>query len=271
MSKLGIECISVFGMPPVAFIELAAKLGCPNISLGLTPMDYNPYGYPRYSVAEDADLRRDIRAALEANEVEISLGENLAVLAEADNSDAWKLSLDIMSEFGVKRFNSVSFETDFGRNVDQYAKLTELAASYGAKALIEFVPIFGIADLATAVDVVRQVGRPELGLIMDTMHLGRTGVTADMLRELPAEMIGYIQICDAPLRSNNDYMDEAVHERRCPGDGELPVLEYLAALPRDRVVSIEVPQRRLVEAGVEFTYQLADCVRKTKEMIASIN
>jgi len=41
MDRLGIEVLCVFGMPPVAFVEFAADLGCRHISLGLEPMPEN--------------------------------------------------------------------------------------------------------------------------------------------------------------------------------------------------------------------------------------
>ena len=40
MNRLGIENISVFGLPPVEFVNLAADLGCRYISTGLEPIDY---------------------------------------------------------------------------------------------------------------------------------------------------------------------------------------------------------------------------------------
>ena len=42
MYQLGIENLSVFGMPPVEYVNFAADLGCQNISNGLTAIDYEP-------------------------------------------------------------------------------------------------------------------------------------------------------------------------------------------------------------------------------------
>lgn len=267
MNNLGIEYISVFGLPPVKFIELAAELGCANVSLGLNGMDYNPHGYPRYSIVDEPQLRREINAALAANGVTVSLGENLPVVPGVDNRDQWKTALEALSDIGVKRVNSVSFEPDFARNVEQYGRLAELCAEYDVSPLIEFVPIFAIADLPTALAVVEAVDHPRLGLIIDTMHLGRTGVTSDQLRAVPESRVGYIQLCDAPLVSPLDYMDEAMHERMAPGEGELPLAEYMSALPHDRIVSLEIPQRSLADAGVGPKERLGNCVRRARELL----
>lgn len=276
MDNLGIDFISVFGMPPTKFVELAAELGCRNVSLGLLQMEYNPHGYPRYSIPDDTALRREVKAALAANGVTVALGENLPVVPDVDSRETWKASLDVLSEFGVARINSVSFEPDLQRNVDQYGMLAELTASYGIRTLIEFVPIFGVSDLPQTLEIIEQVGRSDLGLIFDTMHAGRTGLTPDDVRAIPPELVGYIQLCDVPRgRDQYDfmdasYMDEAMHERMAPGEGELPLTEYLRALPRDCVISLEIPQRKKAEAGKGSRERLGHCVEAARKLVAAL-
>jgi len=54
----------VFGLPPVEFVNLAADLGCQCISAGLTALPYNPHGYRAYSLRDDSNLRREMKAAM---------------------------------------------------------------------------------------------------------------------------------------------------------------------------------------------------------------
>ena len=270
MADLGIEMISVFGMPPVAFAELAEELGCRNISLGLRQMDYNPHGYPRVSLRDPA-LRRELVAALADHGVAVSLGEGFLVQPGASPPDAWAGDLELFAELGAKRINAVSFEPDFQRNVEQFGRLAETAAGFGIETLVEFVPIFAVADLPTAEALVRQVGHPDFRLLIDTMHVGRTCATPADLAALDPDLVGYIQLCDAPLQPQiPDYMEEAMYERRVPGEGELPLLEMLAALPRDRVVGLEVPLRRDAAAGVGPRERLGRCVAAARELLARL-
>ena len=74
VERLGLEPISVFGMPPVPYIELAADLGLRYIAIMLTPMP-NSYGYPPFSLRDDRELRRQTLAALHDRGVSIALGE----------------------------------------------------------------------------------------------------------------------------------------------------------------------------------------------------
>ena len=105
--RIGIEALSVFGLPPVAFVNLAAELGCRYISTGLTQMPINPHGYPSFSLIEDAALRREMIAAMRDTGVSISLGEGINARANEDIREK-AAELDLMAELGVKRINTVS-------------------------------------------------------------------------------------------------------------------------------------------------------------------
>jgi sugar phosphate isomerase/epimerase len=118
---------------------------------------------------------------------------------------------------------------------------------------------------------VRHVGRANFRLLIDTMHFFRFGgQVADVARIDPA-LIGYVQLCDAPLKSSfPSYMDEALHERLSPGDGELPLLEFLKLAPRDVVVSVEVPRRSLAEAGLGPYERVAPVVAAARSLLAQV-
>lgn len=86
MDQLGIEHLSVFGLPPVEFVNLAADLGCRYISTGLTAIAYKPHSYAPFSLRDDASPQRSMLAAIDDRNVSISLGEVPAVfwLASGD-------------------------------------------------------------------------------------------------------------------------------------------------------------------------------------------
>jgi hypothetical protein len=112
MNRLGIENISVFGLPPVEFVNLAADLGCRYISTGLEPIEYNPHGYPRFSLREDTALRREMVAAMRDRGVSISLGEGFTIRPGFDVCKQRAADLDVMCELGVKRINTVRMDPD---------------------------------------------------------------------------------------------------------------------------------------------------------------
>jgi sugar phosphate isomerase/epimerase len=269
MQKLALEFISLFGLPPVPSAELAADLGCQHLTAVLEPIEYNPQGYPKYSLRDDANLRREMIAAMRDRGVSISLGEGFAIFENIDVRQAYRGDLDVMAELGAPRINVVTFEPDRGRCFDQLATLTELAAAVGIATVVEFVPIFTIPDLPTALAAVRHVGRPDCKLLIDTMHVGRSGATAADLAAVDPALIDYVQFCDVPLVATNpDYMDEAMYERIMPGEGELPLVDMLAALPHDRVIGLEVPMRSLADAGIGPEERMKRCVDAARALFA---
>ena len=270
MDNLGIEFISVFGMPPVAFVELARDLGVRHITTGLQPMEYNPYDYPRWSL-RDPETRRQMIKAMDDCGVSLSGGEGFLVQPGADARAGNLANFEAMAELGATCVNSVSFEPDFQRNVDQFGLLAETAAEFGIEVMIEFVPIFAVADLATAHRIVQAAGRPNLRLMIDTMHVARCGATAQDLAALEPQAVGYVQLCDCPLKPvNPDYMDEAMHQRLAPGDGELPLRDMLAAMPRDRIVGVEIPLRSEAMAGVQPRESVGRCLAAARRLLADL-
>jgi sugar phosphate isomerase/epimerase len=272
MDRVGIEFLSAFGLPPVAFVNLAADLGCQYISTVLEPLEYNPHGYPKYSLRQDRALRREMIAAMRDRGVSLSLGEGFVVQPGLDVREAYAADLDVMRELGAKRINTVTFDPDLPRSFDQFALVAEMAAARGIETVAEFAPCFPIGDLPTALAAIRHVGRKDFRLLVDTMHFGRTGGRPAELAALDPDIIGYVQLCDAPLEPTYpDYMDEALYERMVPGTGEMGVFDFVAAMPRHLVLGLEVPLRSEVEAGIGTEQRLRRCVDTTRQFLAKLD
>jgi sugar phosphate isomerase/epimerase len=269
MDRLGIEMLCVFGMPPVEYVHLVADLGCRYITTGLDGFVLKQLGYQPFSLRDDPGLRRELLAAMDDRGISISLGEGLLIAPGVDVR-SYAGDLDIMAELRIPRINTVSLEPDRARTFDELAVLTDLAADRGIVTSVEPVPGLAIADLPTAMAAVEHVGRDEISLLIDTMHVARSGASADDLRSLPPERIGHVQLCDVPLRSTKEhnYAEEAMYHRMAPGEGELPLAEMLAALPADRVVGLEVPMLSRAEAGISAYDRLLPCVESARALLA---
>lgn len=82
--QLGIEFLSVFGLPPVEFVNLAADLGCRYIATGLVGFRLKKLGYPPFSLKDDPALRKEMLPAMDDRGVAISLGDGVLILPSAD-------------------------------------------------------------------------------------------------------------------------------------------------------------------------------------------
>jgi len=156
MDRLGIEHQTVFGLPPVEFVNLAADLGCRYVAVVLSGSPYNPHGYESFSLRDDAALRRRMMAAMRARDVSISLGEGFTVRPDGDIRSG-AADLDTMAELGVTRINTVSLDPDLSRSLDEFGVLAEMAGARGMGTTIEFAPSLTVRDLDAALATVRHV------------------------------------------------------------------------------------------------------------------
>ena len=270
-SDLAVGFLSVFALPPVELVDLAADLGCPHISTVVRGVPLVPLGYPPYSLRDDPALRKELLAAMNHRGVTITLGDGFLVLPGAE-MHMHSADLDALAELEVPRINTVSIDPDLSRTFDQFAALTELAAQRGIQTVVEPVPGLTVGDLPTALAALEHVGRPDFRLLIDTMHLVRSGSSAADLVALDPEQIGYAQLNDTTLQPRVDnYMEEAMYERMVPGDGELPLHDILAALPADIVLELEIPQRSLALAGVSPIDRLRPCVEAARRLLSEVS
>lgn len=266
--RLGIGMLSVFGLPPTELVQLAADLGCRHVSVAVQGMPLLALGYPPFSLKDDAALRNHLLSVLGDRGVTISLGDGFLVLPGAD-VHVLSGDLDVLAELSVPRINVVSLDPDLPRTFDQFAALTELAAQRGIETVVEPVPGLTVADLPTALAAKEHVGRPDFRLLIDTMHLVRSGSRPADLAALDPNAIGYAQLNDTTLQPRlASYMEEAMFERMVPGEGELPLADILSALPVDVVLEIEVPRRSLALAGVSPTDRLRPCVEAARRLLS---
>jgi sugar phosphate isomerase/epimerase len=114
---------------------------------------------------------------------------------------------------------------------EKLAILVEQAASVGAQVCVEFLPWSAIPDLATAWALVEPLG-PAAGVLVDSWHWQRQpgGPNPALLAEIPAERIGYVQLCDTAPEAVGDPLTEAMTNRLLPGDGTVDFAALLGQL-----------------------------------------
>lgn len=86
-----------------------------------------------------------------------------------------------------------------------------------------------INDYRDAWEAVRRADHPAVGLVLDTFHALARKTDLNALRAIPRDRIFLVQIADAPL-VDMDYLSWSRHFRSFPGQGDLPVLDFMAAL-----------------------------------------
>jgi 4-hydroxyphenylpyruvate dioxygenase len=127
--------------------------------------------------------------------------------------------------------------------VEHFGRMCDLAANRGLAVHLEFIPFTGVPDLATAWEVVRQADRPNGGLVFDIWHYLRGPQDSALLAEIPGDRILRVQVADGLTEPRGDFMNDLLHHRLTPGEGELgleEVLQQLAAIDALHSVGPEV-------------------------------
>jgi sugar phosphate isomerase/epimerase len=267
VNRIGIETLSMFGMDPVEFVHLAADLGCGHVSLNLGGSANRLAMYPQWSFRDDPALVRRTAEALREHGVAASLVEGFAVVPDRELD--YSRDLDLACQFGARAICTVSIDRDEARTHAEYARLAEEAAQRGLIATTEACA-GAYRTLAKSMRAIEAVSRPDFVLLIDTMHFFRSGSTVADLAALDPAVVGHIQLCDVPMPAVIEpYMEEALHERRAPGDGDLPLRDFLMAAPADIPIGLEVPIRSEALAGIGPRERLGRCVAAARNLLES--
>ncbi|NIP15946.1 MAG: sugar phosphate isomerase/epimerase, partial [Pseudomonadales bacterium] len=134
----------------------------------------------------------------------------------------------------------------------RFEHLCEVGERLNVNACLEFLPIYAIRDLASALRVISQVGHPRGKLLIDPLHVARSGGSVAEIAAVPDKLLTFAQFCDAsrepPDEPSLDVLrEEAVDGRFTPGAGDLPLRELLDVLPDDLPLSLELRSRPLRE------------------------
>ncbi len=111
-------------------------------------------------------------------------------------------------------------------------RIAQIGADAGLAVNLEFIPFWGIPDLATAWELVRLADQPNLGLVVDTWHYFRGRPDDELLASIPGDRIGAVQVSDASSRPVADLMTDCLHHRVAAGDGAFPLQRVLTTLRR---------------------------------------
>ncbi len=116
------------------------------------------------------------------------------------------------------------------RAADDFHELAERASKRKMRVAFEALS-WGrhIHDYRDSWEVVRRANHDHLGLCLDTFHIFSRGVEINSILNIPGDKIFLVQLADAP-RMNMDPLSWSRHYRCFPGQGELPVAEFMTNL-----------------------------------------
>lgn len=162
--------------------------------------------------------------------------------------DRAERKFDVMEELGtdlVLVCSNVSPVSLGGidRAADDFRELGERAAKRGLRVGYEALA-WGqhIHDHRDAWEIVRRADHPNVGLILDSFHTLARKIDVNSISSIPKDKLFIIQLADAPL-IDMDLLYWSRHFRNMPGEGDLPVLDFMRAVSStgyDGYLSLEI-------------------------------
>ena len=162
--------------------------------------------------------------------------------------DRAERKFDLMSELGTDLMLVCSNVSPLSlggidRAAADFRELGERAAKRGLRVGYEALA-WGrhVGDHRDAWEIVRRADHPNIGVILDSFHTLARKIDPDTIRAIPGDKIFIVQLADAP-RIDMDLLYWSRHFRNMPGQGDLPVVDFMravAATGYDGPLSLEI-------------------------------
>lgn len=265
MPLISLDHLTLFELTPPQLVEVAAAAGFSHVGLRLNPAA--PPGEWQHPMLGDSPMRRETLARMRATGVAV-FDFGVFRLKQGVDLAAFEPVLESAAVLGAREAVVNGDEHDPQRLAELLRRLCELGRRYGVRMNLEPTPWTGIPTLGAAVAVIQACGDTDARLMVDTIHVDRSGGSLADLAALPRALIDYIQVCDAVGPRPRDFetmIYQARNERAYPGEGDLDLVGMLSVLPEDVPLSLEAPVKSL-----STTLDPVQRARRARELMASL-
>lgn len=244
MPLVSLAALTILDAGPAGQIRAAQAAGFRAVGLRLNPL------LATDPVVAGAPLETEVRDLMRATGMQLLEVGVFPIRPETD-VEALRPVLRLSSELGARFIVCPVEDADEARRLATFRALCDAAADCCLSALVEFNPYSACRSLADARALALAASRNNAALVIDLLHLSRSGGAAADLRRVEPELLKLVHFCDAaPKPAGERTLDELRAEsrtaRRLPGEGVLPLKDLLAAFPPGTPVSVEAPSQSLI-------------------------
>lgn len=250
MPDFSLAHLTAITLPPPALIRVAARTGFRTVGLRLLPATADS---PSYPLMTDRVLMRETKAAMSDTGVGVLDVEFVKITPEIDIASLAPF-VAAGAELGAKFVIAAPYDPDLVRLADRLGLMCDLCRRHGLRAVLEFFPWTEVPNLAAALAVADATGRPDCGILVDTLHFARSGSRIEHFSGIPASRFPFVHVSDAPAGTSWT-REQLFHagrlERLPPGEGGIDIKAILAKLPPGIPIALEVPMTAMMAAEGE--------------------
>lgn len=242
MQGLTLGYLSIADVPPLGVIRAAAGAGFSAAGIRITGRKPEDAFGP--DIVGAAAAIAQIRDCLATCGMRLSNVSAYHLYPQIRMQDLLPV-LETSAVLGARFVVAAAYDPVRPRMVDLLGRYGEAASAAGLKIALEPVSYSAASTLDEAYGLVLAANQPNLGLLLDPLHLARAGDTPASIARIDTAKIFYAQLCDASARKPEgiDLASEAKSMRLYPGEGQLPLTQFLRALPAGVEIEAEVPAR----------------------------
>jgi sugar phosphate isomerase/epimerase len=243
MSAISLAALTILDAGPIGQVYAAKEGGFSSVGLRLQPLLATDE-----AIVGDAEKEAALLKALAETGMKV-LEIGVFPLKASTRVEDLAPVVAFSAKIGARYLVCPIEDDDKARRVATFAAVCDLAVKYGMEALVEFNPYSGCRSLAEAAELAHGAARPNGKLLIDVLHLSRSGGSPEDARRIDPALVPLVHFCDAPPKPSDDRsVDELRKESRTarmlPGEGSLWLAELLDALSPDVAISVEAPSAR---------------------------
>ena len=237
--ELSLAYLTVDGASPVEHVEAAAASGFRAAGVRVLPPSHLS---DAESVVGDPQAIRRLRSVCRSLDVTPLDAEVMSLDAGTSRDDIVAM-VSTAEALGFRYVQTVVEDTDLSRAADKLVMLADEARDAGLGVALEFMAFRPLNSLEASLSLIEQSGSDNTAVLVDALHLARSGGTPEAVAAVPAGRIAVAQLCDAAIEApaGGELATEARHGRLHPGEGELWLDDLLDVLPDGLPLSVEVP------------------------------
>ena len=248
MRRISLAHLTVLDADPVSLIDAGKQGGFDAVGLRIVPPLRGDRIIP---VVGDVALQKRIKQSLRDANMEILDIEAIWIQPDT-NVGSLREALEVGRDLGARYVLTVGFDESYHRLTENFGAFCELANSCGLRTMLEFIPYATIRTLSCAHELLETVRPANAGLLVDALHLSRSGGHPRDIAGYDPSLFSYIHLCDAraAIPSPGEIKPEARGGRMYPGNGELWLDSFLDAFPEGTPVGVEAPDTSLANLPV---------------------